>query len=89
MAAQAHILDNAVRLLKPGGRLLYVVCSLLDREGVGQFEALLSRHPQLEARPLVLSPTSPMGRERGEGVRLTPHHDGTDGFFIACAAWPC
>lgn len=83
MQLQAHILDLAVGLLRPGGRLVYVTCSLLDAEGAEQFEALLARHPQLVAQPLAL----PLGRERGKGTRLTPLHDGTDGFFIACAAW--
>lgn len=82
---QAHILDLAVALLKPGGRLVYVTCSLLDAEGADQFEALLARHPLLAAQPLAL----PLGRERGQGTRLTPFHDGTDGFFIACAASAC
>jgi len=79
---QAHILDLAVGLLRPGGRLVYVTCSLLDAEGAKQFDALLARHPQLAASPLAL----PLGRERGKGTRLTPLQDGTDGFFIACAA---
>lgn len=81
LATQAQILDNAARLLRPGGRLVYVVCSLLDAEGPDQFAALIERHPALAPRQLAL----PLGRERGQGIRLTPHHDGTDGFFIACA----
>ncbi|OBX20389.1 RNA methyltransferase [Erythrobacter sp. QSSC1-22B] len=79
---QAHIVDLAVGLLKPGGRLVYVTCSLFDAEGAEQVDALLARHPQLAAQPLAL----PLGRERGKGTRLTPLNDGTDGFFIACAA---
>ncbi|GMM94211.1 RsmB/NOP family class I SAM-dependent RNA methyltransferase [Qipengyuania sp. MTN3-11] len=82
---QALILDNAVRLLRPGGRLIYVVCSLLDGEGPDQFDALLARHPQLSSQPLAL----PAGRERAKGIRLTPHHDSTDGFFIARAGLAC
>jgi 16S rRNA (cytosine967-C5)-methyltransferase len=85
IATQTHILDNAVRLLNPGGRLVYVVCSLLDEEGAEQFDALLARHPQLSPQ----APMLPLGRERGKGIRLTPHHDGTDGFFIACAVSAC
>ena len=81
LAMQTQILDNAARLLRPGGRLVYVVCSLLDTEGPEQFAALIERHPALAPRQLAL----PLGRERGQGIRLTPHHDGTDGFFIACA----
>ncbi|WP_375291465.1 RsmB/NOP family class I SAM-dependent RNA methyltransferase [Qipengyuania sp.] len=81
-ATQAHVLDLAAALVKPGGRIVYVVCSLLDEEGAGQFDGFLARHPDLAARPLAL----PLGSERGKGMRLTPLSDGTDGFFIACAA---
>lgn len=80
-AVQAHLLDLGAGLLRPGGRLIYVVCSLLDEEGADQFAAFLARHPQLRAA----TPSLPLGTARGEGVRLTPFHDGTDGFFIACA----
>lgn len=82
-ATQARLLDIAAALLRPGGRLIYVVCSLLDEEGAAQFDALLLRHPQLAAQRIVL----PLGAPRGQGVRLTPYRDGTDGFFIACATF--
>ncbi|TMM50063.1 RsmB/NOP family class I SAM-dependent RNA methyltransferase [Qipengyuania marisflavi] len=81
-ATQAHILDLAAQLVKPGGRLVYVTCSLLDQEGAGQFDAFLTRHPTFAPHPLTL----PLGTPRGHGVRLSPLSDGTDGFFIACAA---
>ena len=45
---QACLLENAVRLLKPGGRLLYCTCSLEPEEGSRQIELLLQRAPQLE-----------------------------------------
>ncbi|WP_370187934.1 RsmB/NOP family class I SAM-dependent RNA methyltransferase [Qipengyuania sp.] len=80
-AIQAHLLDVAAQLVKPGGRIVYVTCSLLDEEGSGQFDAFLARQTNFTARPLSL----PLGRPRGKGMRLTPFHDGTDGFFIACA----
>ena len=82
---QLHLLDLAATLVKPGGRLVYVTCSLLDEEGAGQFDAFLSRHPQWQPRDISL----PLGRSRGKGIRLTPFHDSTDGFFIACAGLPC
>ena len=81
-ALQARLLDLAAALVKPGGRLVYVTCSLLDEEGADQFAAFLDRNPGFAARTLDL----PLGRSRGNGVRLTPYHDGSDGFFIACAA---
>jgi len=76
---QARLMDLAAMLVRPGGRLAYVTCSLLDAEGAGQADGFLARHPQWRADPPVL----PAGRPRGKGMRLTPFHDGTDGFFIA------
>jgi 16S rRNA (cytosine967-C5)-methyltransferase len=78
-ALQSRLLDVAAQLVRPGGRLVFVTCSLLDAEGATQAEAFLLRHPQWRADP----PDLPAGRPRGAGWRLSPHHDGTDGFFIA------
>ena len=78
-ALQARLLDLAASLVKPGGRLVYVTCSLLDAEGADQAEAFLQRHPAWSAR----IPELPAGTARGHGLRLTPAHDATDGFFIA------
>ncbi len=78
-ATQARLLDLAATLVKPGGRLVYVVCSLLDAEGADQAEGMLARHPGWSAQPNGIS----AGQPRGPGLRLTPQHDGTDGFFIA------
>ena len=84
VALQSDLLDLGARLVKPGGRLIYVTCSLLDREGADQFAAFLERADGFTAKEISL----PAGRPRGNGIRLTPYHDGTDGFFIACAARP-
>lgn len=81
VATQARLLDIAARLVRPGGRIVHVVCSLLDEEGAEQFDAFLARHPGFAAAPAAL----PLGTARGRGMRLTPFRDGTDGFFIACA----
>ncbi len=78
-ALQRHLLEVAATLVRPGGRLAYVVCSLLDEEGAGQASAFLAEHPEWSAAHLAL----PLGRPRGPGVRLTPFRDGTDGFLIA------
>jgi 16S rRNA (cytosine967-C5)-methyltransferase len=82
---QAHILDVAKQLVRPGGRLVYVVCSLLDAEGADRIAGFLREHPGW----LADAPQLPLGQPRGEGVRLTPFHDGTDGFFIARLGKPC
>ena len=77
---QTRLLELAATLVKPGGRVIYVVCSLLDAEGPEVVADFLSANPRLAAQDLHL----PLGTPRGPGIRLTPHHDGTDGFFIAC-----
>ena len=78
-ALQSRLLGLAADLLRPGGRLIYVTCSLLDEEGADQVDAFLATQPDWGAVPLAL----PLGGPRGAGWRLSPHHDGTDGFFIA------
>jgi len=82
---QARLLEIAAELVAPGRRLVYVVCSLLDAEGADQVAAFLAAHPGWRADP----PELPLGTPRGTGVRLTPFHDGTDGFFIARLEKPC
>jgi len=82
---QDRLLDIAARLVKPGGTLTYVTCSLLDEEGAGRIAAFQARQPDWQAVPLTL----PAGDPRGQGVRLTPWQDTTDGFFIATLAAPC
>lgn len=82
---QRHLLEVASELVRPDGRLTYVTCSLLDEEGAGQVEAFLASHPEWRTEPLAL----PLGRPRGPGLRLTPFHDQTDGFFIARLGKPC
>jgi 16S rRNA (cytosine967-C5)-methyltransferase len=78
-ALQRHVLALAAPLVKPGGRLIFVTCSLLDEEGADQAEAFLAAHPGWHADPLAL----PLGAPRGPGLRLSPLRDETDGFFIA------
>ena len=78
---QSNLLDIGAEMVSPGGHLVYAVCSLLDDEGRGQMDSFLKRHDGWRAAPLTL----PAGRPHGAGVLLTPHHDGTDGFFFARA----
>ncbi len=77
-ALQAMLLDLAAPLVKPGGALVYAVCSILAEEGAGQAAAFSVRQSGFSHTPLHL----PFGRADGEGTLLTPFHDGTDGFFF-------
>ena len=78
-ALQSRLLDMASELVKPGGRIVYVTCSLLDEEGPERVAEFLANNGEWRALPLDL----PLGDPRGDGVRLSPHCTGTDGFFIA------
>ncbi len=78
-AMQARVLDIGAALVRPGGRLTYVVCSLLDAEGADRIEAFLAANAGWD----VALPALPAGAPRGQGWRLTPFRDGTDGFFFA------
>jgi len=82
-ATQAHVLDLAASLVRPGGRITFITCSLLDAEGAAGVEAFLARKRDWHAAPVA----SPIGRARGRGWRFTPGHDGTDGFFFANLVW--
>jgi 16S rRNA (cytosine967-C5)-methyltransferase len=79
VTAQTRLLDIGAEMVASGGHLVYAVCSLLDDEGRGQVAAFLNRHDGWRADDIAL----PAGRVHGDGVMLTPHHDGSDGFFFA------
>ncbi|TPE61073.1 RsmB/NOP family class I SAM-dependent RNA methyltransferase [Sandaracinobacter neustonicus] len=64
---QARLIDLGASLVKPGGRLIYAVCSVLTEEGPAQAEAAAAR-----------TGLTPGGRKA-----LTPLHDRCDGFFVA------
>jgi 16S rRNA (cytosine967-C5)-methyltransferase len=82
---QASVLALAAALVKPGGRLVYAVCSLLEEEGAGQLAAFRARNPGWIVDPAPVE----AGRPSGDGLLLTPASDGTDGFFIAGLDRPC
>ncbi|HUE78156.1 MAG TPA: RsmB/NOP family class I SAM-dependent RNA methyltransferase [Sphingomicrobium sp.] len=82
---QARLLDIAAELVRPGGKLVYAVCSILTREGAGQLDAFLARRSSWVAQETPID----AGRLDGVGRLLTPGHDGTDGFFVARLLRPC
>lgn len=85
-AAQAEVLARGARLVRPGGRLIYVTCSLLPSENERQVETFLAGNGDFKTIPWVscwpeglpLPPAPPSG-----WLRLTPATTGTDGFFVA------
>ncbi|WP_172300444.1 RsmB/NOP family class I SAM-dependent RNA methyltransferase [Pseudoruegeria sp. HB172150] len=85
---QARMIDRALAMLKPGGRLIYCTCSLLPDEGEVQVEEALARHDGLSLDPgaLVLPGIEP-GWIDEIGLRLRPDFwpeaGGMDGFFVA------
>jgi 16S rRNA (cytosine967-C5)-methyltransferase len=79
---QAAILDQAARLVKPGGRLVYATCSVLPAENERQIEAFLERHPEFSVVPIA-GLELPPELAAGPYLRLSPLRHGTDGFFGA------
>lgn len=75
---QARLLDIAAALVRPGGRIVYAVCSLIEAEGPDQIDAFLSRHSGWSPYD-----AGSAGRSAGHGRVLSPAHDGCDGFFFA------
>ena len=87
---QDEVLDSAALYVKPGGRLIYITCSLLPAENEERIAAFLARHTDFSAigaEALVAASGLPdLARFAGPqdtGLRLSPLTSGTDGFFIA------
>ncbi|MBX3511524.1 MAG: RsmB/NOP family class I SAM-dependent RNA methyltransferase [Hyphomonadaceae bacterium] len=78
---QRAALALAAPLVKPGGRLIYVTCSVVPEENEDQVTAFLSTND-------AFAPSSPAGEVapaigRGPGLQMTPRVTGCDGFFFA------
>jgi len=86
---QAQMIDHALSLLKPGGRLLFCTCSLLPDEGEVQVEEALERNAGLtvDTDALEIAGVDALWRTEEGGLRLRPdfwaEHGGMDGFYIA------
>ena len=83
-AKQAAILAGASRLVKPGGRLVYATCSILDEENeaiVSQFLAAHEDFTLLPVKDVLAEQKVPLDME--DYLKLLPHRHGTDGFFAA------
>jgi 16S rRNA (cytosine967-C5)-methyltransferase len=89
---QIQLLDRAVSLLKTGGRLVYVTCSVLAEENQDQVRGFIGRHSQFAAVPSadVASALDERAaafrdtvRMSGEGLLMTAHRTGTDCFYVS------
>ena len=87
-ALQAALIDRALGLMKPGGKLVYCTCSLLAVEGEDQLAAALTRNAGLSVLPPKGPGLSPEWVTPAGGLRLRPDYwselGGMDGFFMAC-----
>jgi 16S rRNA (cytosine967-C5)-methyltransferase len=83
---QAAILRAAARLLKPGGRLVYATCSLLDAENDAIVDAFFAERRDFQELDCAgLLRRQGIALDTGMRLRLAPHRHGTDGFFAAAA----
>lgn len=87
-AKQAAILASAARMLKPGGRLVYATCSLLEAENEVIAQAFTAAHPEfvlLDAKEVLERAHVAQAESLVDQgfVRLWPHKHQTDGFFAA------
>lgn len=90
-AEQRAVLDEGAALVKPGGRLAYITCSVLPAENRGQVDAFLARRPAFTLIPWpelwqeALPGVEPIASADGsvETLLMTPRRHATDGFFIA------
>jgi 16S rRNA (cytosine967-C5)-methyltransferase len=88
---QVAVLDRAAPLVKPGGRILYATCSVLDEENGAQIRAFLARHEGFAIVPpaeviAALGERAFLFRRAvrlsDEGLLMTPLRTDTDGFFV-------
>jgi len=89
---QAEVLDRAAPLVKSGGRIAYVTCSVLPSENGEQVRSFLGRHPEFSIQPLNETASvlwdkaedfEKAALKSPEGWLMTPRRTGTDGFFVS------
>jgi 16S rRNA (cytosine967-C5)-methyltransferase len=80
---QARLLDVAAAATRPGGQLVYSVCTISQPEGPALIDAFLASAPDWEAEDLGLGHPQWIQPGHERYLQLLPDRDGTDGFFIA------
>ena len=93
---QTRLLNQVPQWLKPGGLLVYAVCSLLPEEGEETIDTLLKREPRWQALPVRERELEELGLTEAQctahgALRLLPsdwqEEGGMDGFYIARLRW--
>jgi 16S rRNA (cytosine967-C5)-methyltransferase len=88
-ARQDRLLRRGARLTKPGGRLIYVTCSLLRDENEDRITAFVAENSDFQVLPMatiwgeVMKTDCPSLAEGSDFLSLTPYQHNTDGFFVA------
>ena len=82
-AEQDQVLDDGAAFVKPGGRLVYVTCSVLPEEDEDRVEAFLARHAGFQRRPAADNPDLARFLSPAGDLRLSPRTSATDGFYVA------
>ncbi len=89
---QAETLERAVPLVRPGGRIAYITCSVLDEENGAQIRNFVGRHPDFSVeKPAEVANAlgeraymfSKAALVSDEGMLMTPRRTDTDGFFVS------
>ncbi len=83
VALQARLLTNIWQTLRPGGRLVYATCSVLNDENARQIQQFLSHHADARCLPIAEHQSSVYG------LQLLPKPDGGDGFFYSVLEKAC
>lgn len=89
-AGQRQILERAAAMVKPGGRLVYVTCSVLTDENEAIVDGFLAETTAFRSVPVADVWAEAVAARGGAAcpadgpyLRLSPHRNGTDGFFVA------
>jgi 16S rRNA (cytosine967-C5)-methyltransferase len=89
---QVEVLDRAAGLVKPGGRIAYITCSVLPSENGEQVRSFIERHQEFSVVPPEQTASALWDKAEDfaqaalsspEGWLMTPRRTGTDGFFVS------
>ena len=82
-ALQTRIMSQAAKLVKVGGRIAYVTCSMLTRENEDTAAAFEAAHPNFKPVAIETTGHAIASQAKGHQLRLSPYSTNTDGFFFA------